>query len=66
MKIMNRWENGIISVYKIADHVNVLPRWVKKSQHRAHSAIYQYEVDTIYRGSISEKVHSTRLPLALY
>ena len=58
---MNKWENGIISVYKIEGVVQVLPRWVKE-QHRAH---YKYEVDTIYRGSISEKVHSTRLPLAL-
>lgn len=63
---MNRWENGIISVYKIADHVVTLPRWVKETQHRAHATIYKYEADTIYRGSISEKVHSTELPLALY
>ena len=62
---MNKWENGIISVYKIGGVVQVLPRWVKESQHRAHSTIYKYEVDTIYRGSISEKVHSVRLPLAL-
>lgn len=63
---MNRWGNGIISVYRIGNTIQILPRWVKESQHRAHSTIYKHEVDTIYRGSISNRVHSVKLPLALY
>lgn len=63
---MNRWENGIISVYKRGDNVVVFPKWVKEAGYRFHSNIYKYEVDTIYRRSISEEVNSVKLPLALY
>lgn len=58
---MNRWENCIVSVYKIEGVVQVLPRWVKEQ----HRALYKYEVDTIYRDFRTKKVHSSRLPLAL-
>lgn len=63
---MNRWENGIISIYKIGDRVQICPRWCKETHHRYHSTIYKYEVETIYRGCISEHVNYTKLPLALY
>lgn len=63
---MNKYENGIISVYRKGDAVVVFPRWSKETQHRAHAQIFKYEVDSIYRGCLSEYVCSVKLPLALY
>ena len=63
---MNKWKNGIISVYRRGGNVFVFPRWAKESWLRTHGTIYKYEVITIYRGSISEQVDAIKLPLALY
>lgn len=57
---------GIISVYRRGNNVVVFPRWVKDGGYGFHSNIFKYEVDTIYRLSKTDKVRSTKLPLALY
>ena len=62
---MNKWQNGIISVYKRKNSVVVFPRWVKNGGYECNSKIYKYEIDSVYR-SVSGKVNSIKLPLALY
>ncbi len=63
---MNRFGKGIISIYKTANHVVTYPHWSKETQHRAHATIFKYEAVTIYRDSYTNKVHLTKLPLALF